>query len=132
MHFADSGSLINAAAPSHHRPVHRLIEIADRPSDLSTYFTGGAGFPDQRDAATIPGIAHRDHGGTAGPDQRSDHGTLRRLFREELLRPVRALREEMLPRVQGRAHGYPETRNYAHQFSGNDANRLYAKLAVIG
>lgn len=81
-------------------------------------FTGRASLPNQRDPATFPGAAHRDHGRTAGPDQRPNDGTLRRLLREELLRPVCTLREKVLPRVQGRAHGHPEARNHAHQFPG--------------
>lgn len=74
----------------------------------SRAFVGRASFSDQRDTATIPGIAYRDHRGIAGPDQWPDHGTLRRLLREELLLAMRPLREEVLPRVQRCAHGYFE------------------------
>jgi len=94
-------------------------------------FVGRASLSDQRDTAAIPGIAYRDHGGTAGPDQRSDHGTLRRLLREELLSAVRALRKEMLPRMQGCAHGYPETRNYPHQFSGTVVHIIFSSNTVV-
>lgn len=49
---------------------------------------GRAGVPDQRDPATIPGIAHRDHRRATGPDQRTDNGTVRRLLGEKLLLPL--------------------------------------------
>lgn len=80
--------------------------------------TGRAGVSNQRDPATISGIAYRDHGGAAGPDQRPDNGTVRRLFREKLLLPLCPLWEKVLPRMQGRSHGHPQAWNYAHQFPG--------------
>lgn len=96
----------------------RVTKANRTDDDTSLLFVGRAGLSDQRNTATIPGIAYRDHWRTTGPDQRSDHGTLRCLLGEELLLAVRPLREEVLSRVQGRAHGYPQTRNCAHQFPG--------------
>ena len=112
----EGSSKISAQLGSHFFIFVRLKKNQEIPSrggsnsneSIAALSPGCAGLPDQRDPATIPGIAHRDHRGATRPDQRSNDGTLRRLFGEKLLLPVRPLREKVLPRVQGRSHGHPQ------------------------
>lgn len=84
--------------------------------------SGCTGVSDERDASTLFGAAHRDHGRTAGSDERPNDGALRRVFGKELLLAVRPLREEMLSRVQGRSYGHTETRDHSYQLPGDHSS----------
>ena len=81
-------------------------------------FAGRASFSNERDASTFPRVAHRNHRGTARPDERPNNGKMQRMLGKELLCRVRSLRKEMLSRVQRGAHKDTQKEHLYHQFTG--------------
>ena len=69
-------------------------EVPRMPCGTQDPVPRSAGFPYQRDLATIPRTSHRDNRRTSRPDKRSNHGAVQRLLREVLLLRMRPLREK--------------------------------------